>query len=107
MAGKSADTNLHAGEVDPTLVANATANRMAAQFFEKYERFEVQEMLAQTSYHWFLSQVNKTHLTSCCGSVDKTTDSWLWGPWFKSADSGSSALGQGILSSLPSPSERT
>ncbi|XP_063964781.1 ankyrin and armadillo repeat-containing protein-like isoform X3 [Lytechinus pictus] len=56
MSGKGADTNLHAGEVDPTLVANATANRMAAQFFEKYDRFEVQEMLAQTSYHWFLSQ---------------------------------------------------
>eukprot|EP00057_Strongylocentrotus_purpuratus_P008664 XP_011663138.1 PREDICTED: ankyrin and armadillo repeat-containing protein-like [Strongylocentrotus purpuratus] len=56
MSGKAADTNLHAGEVDPTLVANATANRMAAQFFEKYDRFEVQEMLAQTSYHWFLSQ---------------------------------------------------
>ncbi|XP_071497237.1 ankyrin and armadillo repeat-containing protein-like [Diadema antillarum] len=56
MAGKTPDTNLHPGEVDPTLVANATANRMAAQFFERYERFEVQEMLAQTSYHWFLSQ---------------------------------------------------
>lgn len=56
MTSKAQDTNLHAGEVDPMLVANATANRMAAQFFEKYERFEVQEMLAQTSYQWFLSQ---------------------------------------------------
>ena len=44
---------------------------------------------------------------SCCGSVDKTTDSQSWGPWFESAGSGSSALVQGTLSSLPSPSERT
>ena len=38
---------------------------------------------------------------SCCGLVDKTTDSQSWGPWFESAGSGSSALGQGTLSSLP------
>ena len=44
---------------------------------------------------------------SCCGSVDKTTDSQSWGPRFKSAGSGSSALGQYTLSSLSSPSERT
>ena len=46
-------------------------------------------------------------LCTCCGSVDKTMDSQLWGPQFESAGSGSSALGQGTLSSLPSPSERT
>ena len=46
-------------------------------------------------------------LWSCCGSVDKTTDSQSWGPRFESAGSGSSALGQGTLSSLPSTSERT
>ena len=44
---------------------------------------------------------------SCCGSVDKTTDCRSWGPQFKSAGSGSSVLGQGTLSSLPSPLERT
>ena len=44
---------------------------------------------------------------SCCGSVDKTTDSQSWGPRFKSAGSGSSALRQGTSSSLPSPLERT
>ena len=44
---------------------------------------------------------------SCCGSVDETTDSQLWGPRFESAGSGSSAFGQGTLSSLPNPSERT
>ena len=43
---------------------------------------------------------------SCCGSVDKTTDSQSWGPQFESAGSGSSSLGQGTLSSLPSPSQR-
>ena len=42
----------------------------------------------------------------CCGSVDKTTDSQSWGPRFK-CGSGSIALWQGTLSSLPSPSERT
>ena len=46
-------------------------------------------------------------MRSCCGSVDKAMDSHLWGPRFESAGSGSSALGQGTLSSLPSPSERT
>ena len=46
-------------------------------------------------------------LRSCCGSVDKITDSQPWGPWFESAGSGCSALGQGTLSSLPSHSERT
>ncbi|XP_071948397.1 ankyrin and armadillo repeat-containing protein-like [Antedon mediterranea] len=40
---------------DPALVANATANRLAAQVFEKYERYEAQEVLAHTSYHWLLS----------------------------------------------------
>ena len=49
----------------------------------------------------------KSSLRSCCGSVDKTTDSQSWDPRFESAGSGSSALGQGTLSSLPSPSERT
>ena len=44
---------------------------------------------------------------SCCGSVDKTTYSQLWGPQFESAGSSSSTLGQGTLSSLPSPLERT
>ena len=44
---------------------------------------------------------------SCCGSVDKTTDSQSWGPRFESAGSGSIAVGQGTLSSLPSLSERT
>ena len=44
---------------------------------------------------------------SCCGSVDKTWDSHLWGPRFKSPGSGSSALGQSTLSWLPSPTERT
>ena len=44
---------------------------------------------------------------SCHGSVDKTTDSQPWGPWFKSAGSSSSAHGKGTLSSLPSPLERT
>ena len=29
---------------------------------------------------------------SCCGSVDKTTDSQPWGPWFESAGSGSSDI---------------
>ena len=43
----------------------------------------------------------------CCGSMDKTTDSQSWGPQFESAGSGSSALGQGTLSLLPSPSEMT
>ena len=38
---------------------------------------------------------------SCCGSVDKTTDSQSWGTRFDSAGSGSIALGQDILSSLP------
>ena len=42
---------------------------------------------------------------SCYGSVDKTTDSQSWGSQLESA--GSSALGQGTLSSLPSPSVRT
>lgn len=51
-----AESSPTGGGEDPTLVANATANRTAMQFFQKYERFEVQEMLAQTSFHWFLSQ---------------------------------------------------
>ena len=38
--------------------------------------------------------------------VDKTTDSQSWGLRFESAGSGSSVLGRGTLSSLPSPSER-
>ncbi|XP_033103193.1 ankyrin and armadillo repeat-containing protein-like isoform X2 [Anneissia japonica] len=46
---------MSAGVDDPALVANATANRLAAQVFEKYERFEAQELLAHTSYHWLLS----------------------------------------------------
>lgn len=54
--GTKAEAAPSGGLEDPTLVANATANRMALQFFQKYERFEVQEMLAQTSFHWFLSQ---------------------------------------------------
>ena len=33
-------------------------------------------------------------MMSCCGSVDKTTDSRPWGPRFESTGSGSSALGQ-------------
>ena len=44
---------------------------------------------------------------SYCGSVDKTTVSPSWGPRFESAGSGSSALGQGTLSSLHNPSKRT
>ena len=40
-------------------------------------------------------------------SVDKTTDSQSWGPRFESAGSGSTALGQGTSSWLPSPSEMT
>ena len=41
-------------------------------------------------------------MRSCCGSVDKTTDSQIWDYWFKSAGSSRSALGQGTLSSLSS-----
>ena len=49
-----------------------------------------------------------SYMRRCCGSVDKTTDSQSWSPWFESTGSGSSAhLGQGTLSSLPSPLERT
>ena len=47
------------------------------------------------------------NLRSCSSSVDKATDSQPWGPRFESTGSSSSALGQGTLSSLPSPSERT
>ena len=36
-----------------------------------------------------------------------TIESQLWGLWFESAGSGSSANGQGTFSSLHSPSERT
>ena len=55
---------------------------------------------------WVHSKVINTEL--CSWLVDnKTTDSQSWGPRFKSAGSGSSAFGQGTLSSLPSPSERT
>ena len=46
------------------------------------------------------------YLRSCCGSEDKTMDPQSWGPRFKSAGSGRSALGHGTLSSLRSPSER-
>ena len=46
-------------------------------------------------------------LRSCCDSVDETMDSEPCGPQFESAGSSSSALGQGTLSSLHSPSERT
>ena len=35
--------------------------------------------------------------------MDKTTDSQSWDPWLESAGSGSSALDQGTVSSLPSP----
>ena len=45
------------------------------------------------------------NLKSSCGSVDKTTDSQSWGLQFESAGSGSNALGQCTLSSLPSTSE--
>ncbi|XP_077978159.1 ankyrin and armadillo repeat-containing protein-like [Glandiceps talaboti] len=43
------------GGDDAAFAAQATANRIAAAFFEKFERAEVQEMLAYTSYHWYLS----------------------------------------------------
>ena len=47
-------------------------------------------------YSWNkLINISEQKLRSCCGSVDKNTDSQLWGPWFKSAGSGSSALRQG------------
>ncbi|XP_022079769.1 ankyrin and armadillo repeat-containing protein-like isoform X2 [Acanthaster planci] len=57
MAAKNLDSSMHGLSIgeDPALMATATANRMAAQFFEKFERFELQEALAQSSYHWFLS----------------------------------------------------
>ena len=47
---------------------------------------------------------------SKCRWAGKTMDSQPWGPWFKSACSGGtifSSLGQGTLSSLPSPLRRT
>ena len=37
---------------DPALVANATANRFAAQFFEKLERFEVRYRLHDNQFLW-------------------------------------------------------
>ncbi|XP_038077595.1 ankyrin and armadillo repeat-containing protein-like isoform X2 [Patiria miniata] len=57
MAAKNLDSSMHGLSIgeDPALMATATANRMAAQFFEKFERFELQQALAQSSYHWFLS----------------------------------------------------
>ena len=40
------------------------------------------------------------YFLSCCGSVDKTTDSHSWGPQFESTGSGNSAFGQGTLSGI-------
>ena len=54
----------------------------------------------------FSIHTQNSSVMSCCGPVDKTTDSQLWGPRFESPGSGSSDLGQGNLSSLPSPSEK-
>ena len=54
---------------------------------------------------WLLSL--SCGIRSCCGSVDKTINSQSWGPRFESAGSGSTALGQGTLTSLHSPLERT
>ncbi|XP_070566344.1 ankyrin and armadillo repeat-containing protein-like isoform X3 [Ptychodera flava] len=54
MAGQHKRDSLGGGD-DAAFAAQATANRIAAAFFEKYERAEVQEMLAYTSYHWYLS----------------------------------------------------
>ena len=68
------------------------------------------ELIIDLLYKLYLiqDQVFCSHQTlSCGGSVDKTTDSLLWGPQFESAGNGSSALGQGTLSSLPSLLERT
>ncbi|XP_033640039.1 ankyrin and armadillo repeat-containing protein-like isoform X1 [Asterias rubens] len=57
MAAKNLESSMHGLSIgeDPALIATATANRMATQFFEKFERFELQETIAQTSYHWFVS----------------------------------------------------
>ena len=49
----------------------------------------------------------KIQITHFCSRVKTVTDSQPWGSQFETADRGSSALGQGTLSSLPSPSERT
>ena len=64
---------------------------------------------SQNLWHLYWTSIYTQHIKdvrSCCGSVDKTMDSQSWGPQFESAGSVSNALGQGTLSSLPSPSER-
>ena len=73
---------------------------------KKIITFSKKKCLNEDIFH-FKRYIYSIYSRSCCGSVDKTTDSQSRGPWFESACSGSSALGQGTLSSLPSPSERT
>ncbi|XP_077867464.1 LOW QUALITY PROTEIN: ankyrin and armadillo repeat-containing protein-like [Saccoglossus kowalevskii] len=57
MAGQKdhkSDTISVAGD-DVAPASQSTANRIAAGYFEKFERAEVQEMLAYSSYQWYLS----------------------------------------------------
>ena len=54
-------------------------------------------------FYWDALYRPKIAVRRCCGSVDKTTDSQSWGPWFISTASCSSALGRGTVSSLSSP----
>ena len=75
-------------------------------------RCEILLKSASTYFLWLSKMINKmehnklkqyfffnilSNKMSCCGPVDKTTDSQLLGPWFKCAGSGST-LGQCTLS---------